>query len=55
MVDVDVLDEGLHLRALLDLLLGHRLGHLFCWLCLGWTDFGLLFIRGERDMDACYV
>lgn len=28
-VDVDVLDEGFHLRALLDLLLRHRLRHLF--------------------------
>lgn len=27
-VDVDVLDEGLQLRALLDLVLAHRLGHL---------------------------
>lgn len=28
-VDVDVLDERFHLRALLDLLLRHRLCHLF--------------------------
>lgn len=28
MVDVDVLDERLQLRALLDLFLAHRFGHL---------------------------
>lgn len=52
MVDVDVLDEGFHLRALLDLLLGHRLGHLCRIYRVAPYIFEMAFSPGAGELCA---